>query len=115
MSHTNSTASLAGEKSNGRLCRRAEAVLTALRAIGHPPTDREIAEHLKFADLNAVRPRITELITLGLVVELASVTCPITGKTVRTTRALHAAEIAAARAAADAAFSAPPQRELSLG
>lgn len=99
-SHPNSTAALAGEQQNGRLGRRAEAVLAALRTCASPPTDRDLAEKLGFADLNAVRPRITELIELGLVVEMPSIACPVTGKTVRTTRALHDCELAVAREAA---------------
>ncbi|MFA5265067.1 MAG: hypothetical protein WC378_14680 [Opitutaceae bacterium] len=110
-SHTNSAASLAQERDNGRLGRRAEAVLMALRSFQSPPTDRMIAEKLGYADLNAVRPRITELIELGLVVEMRSTTCQVTGKTVRTTRALHPAEIEIAQRAAAAA---PMQKELTF-
>ncbi len=95
--HNNSSESLLGERENGRIGRRAEAVLLTLRSFNSPPTDREIAAKLGFSDLNAVRPRITELIALGLVVEMGSVSCEVTGKTVRTTRALSLDEIEAAR------------------
>lgn len=98
--HSNSVESFAGERRNGRIGRRSEAVLLALRSLPTPPTDRQVAEALGFVDLNAVRPRITELIEAGLAVEVGAVSCPVTGKTVRITRALSTAEIDAARAVA---------------
>lgn len=103
MTHRHSAESLHDEQAQGRISRRAEAVLKVLQGATRPLTDREIADALGFSDLNAVRPRITELIALGFVAEMRAVRCETTGKTVRTTRALHWAEIQAARAAAAAA------------
>ena len=111
--HPNSSASLAGERGNGRLGRRAEAVLIYLSASQDPRTDREVATALGFDDLNAVRPRITELLELGLVVETGSIVCPVTGKTVRMTRARTDAELVAWLDAQQRAAT-PAQPELAL-
>lgn len=46
-------------------------------------TDRGIMNKMGFAEPNSVRPRITELIQEGWLVEYDSVKCPVTGKTVR--------------------------------
>lgn len=48
-----------------------------------PQTDREIAEALGFSDMNAVRPRITELIKANFLAECGEQKCPVTGKMVR--------------------------------
>jgi hypothetical protein len=62
---------------------RTAAILGWLAMHG-PATDRDIAAGLGFADLNAVRPRITEGIQSGLFVELLlHARCPVTGKLVR--------------------------------
>ena len=46
-------------------------------------TDRQVMAHMRFTDMNAVRPRITELIDAGYLMEVGKVKCPVTGKTVR--------------------------------
>lgn len=46
-------------------------------------TDREIMRGLGFADMNAVRPRITELIASGVLFEVGTQQCPVTDKWVR--------------------------------
>lgn len=48
-----------------------------------PRTDREIMKSLGFADMNTVRPRITELIKDGVLAEKGSVEDATTGKWVR--------------------------------
>lgn len=48
-----------------------------------PCTDREVMLHLGFKDMNAVRPRITELLEDGILVECDSVNDPITHRDVR--------------------------------
>lgn len=65
-----------------RLSARAADILDNVRRVG-PGTDRELCRRMTFADLNMVRPRITELIDAGLLVELGSVKDETTGKTVR--------------------------------
>ena len=46
-------------------------------------TDRQVKTILGFDDMNQVRPRITELIQLGLLEEVGKTKCPITCKMVR--------------------------------
>jgi hypothetical protein len=46
-------------------------------------TDREVQTHLGYDEPNNVRPRITELIKMGIVKEGEPVRCIKTGKTVR--------------------------------
>ncbi len=62
--------------------RRALQVLAWIRANGRA-SDRQVMEGLGFREPNAVRPRITELIDRGALLEVGSTTCPVTGKTVR--------------------------------
>lgn len=82
--HPHSALSLAGEVAGGRLGRRAAAILAWVRARANPETDRAIAAGLGFADMNAVRPRITEMVEAGLLAEVGEIRCPVTGKPVRT-------------------------------
>lgn len=65
-----------------RLSRRAEAVLAWISEHG-PHTDREVMRGMGFTDMNAVRPRITELIEAGKLMEVGDVRCSVTGKRVR--------------------------------
>jgi len=51
-----------------------------------PTTDRDIKDALRYADMNSVRPRITELIKKGCVEECGRTTCKVTGKSVRQIR-----------------------------
>jgi hypothetical protein len=62
---------------------RSRAILAWLDAHKSPATDREIREGLGFADMNAVRPRITELIAAGVLREVDAAKDPKTGKAVR--------------------------------
>jgi hypothetical protein len=64
--------------------KRELAVLGAVRrAFRARATDRQVMTSLGFADMNSVRPRITELVKDGLLAEVDSEIDPITGKTVR--------------------------------
>ena len=65
--------------------RRKEIYLTMLKH-GTRLTDREIKDMMGLSDMNAVRPRITEMIKSGHVEEVESVKCPVTNKTVRKVR-----------------------------
>jgi hypothetical protein len=60
-------------------------VLGALRRWG-PMTDREIMMRLNQVDPNYCRPRISDLIEDGVLIEAGEKVCPITGKTVRIVR-----------------------------
>ena len=65
-----------------RLSRRASAIVAWLAA-NPRVTDRDVMQGMGFTDMNAVRPRITDLIDTGEVVEVGSKVCPVTRKTVR--------------------------------
>jgi len=47
-------------------------------------TDRDVAALLGYADLNRVRPRITEMLGEGTLIERDSRRCPVTHRMVRT-------------------------------
>lgn len=65
-----------------RLSRRAAAIIAWLEL--HPgKTDREVMIGMGFTDMNSVRPRITEAIDMGALVEVSEKVCPVTHKTVR--------------------------------
>jgi predicted HTH transcriptional regulator len=78
--HDNSLSAYRAEEA--QLSKRAEAVLDWIKVNG-PRTDRQVMQGMGFSEPNAVRPRITELIDAGKLMEVAHVRCPITGKTVR--------------------------------
>lgn len=78
--HANSLACYRAEE--GRLSKRAAAILAWITEAG-PRTDRQVMQGMGFTDMNAVRPRITELIDANLLMEVGDVTCPTTGKRVR--------------------------------
>lgn len=79
--HENSV--LSNEDGKERLyeLRRAK-VLAALRSSPAPMTVREIMTYCGFEDPNAVRPRVTELLKDGALIEAGNVQCPITGRRV---------------------------------
>lgn len=78
--HEHSVAAYRAEES--KLSKRASAVLAWITERG-PKTDREVMVGMGFSEPNAVRPRITELIDAGLLMEVASRICAVTGKRVR--------------------------------
>lgn len=80
MIHENSLSAYRQEAD--RLSKRAWLVLAWIDLHG-PATDRQVMEGMGFSEPNAVRPRITELVDAGLLVEKDSVKCRRTGKTVR--------------------------------
>lgn len=65
-----------------KLAKRAEQVLAWIWVHG-PATDRQVMQGLGFTDMNAVRPRISELIDARLVVECGEVRCGVTRQRVR--------------------------------
>lgn len=81
--HTNSQLAYEAIQSEGKLSMRQALILQWLLAHPQPWTDREIAAGMGYPDMNCVRPRITELIKIGLVSEFDNVKCVVTGKTVR--------------------------------
>jgi DNA-binding Lrp family transcriptional regulator len=78
--HANSLAAYHSEAD--RLSKRAWLVLAYLQEHG-PLTDRQVMQGMGFSEPNCVRPRITELVEAGKLIEIKSVRCSITGKTVR--------------------------------
>ncbi len=58
------------------------AILSTLKA-KRWATDRDLMTALGFSDMNAVRPRITELIADGLIEEIGTTNDTTTGKRVR--------------------------------
>lgn len=62
---------------------RMDTILLCYRVAEKPLTDREVMARCGFIDPNSCRPRITELINQGHLVERGSIKCPVTGKTVR--------------------------------
>ena len=67
------------------LNKRCRMVVSALSDLG-VATDRRIKEHLNLPDMNNVRPRVTELLKLGHLVECGDEICNVTNKTVRKVR-----------------------------
>lgn len=88
---------------------RAELIYSLLIITSRELTDRQVMTELGFAEPNAVRPRITELIDNRWLVECGTVECPVTHKHVRKVRALSAQDRAALIAQQRARFEA--QRE----
>lgn len=81
MIHDNSLAAYRSEEP--KLSKRAEAIYQWILEHG-PHTDREVSKGMGFGqDMNACRPRITELIDAKRLMEVCSRRCPVTGKTVR--------------------------------
>ena len=64
------------------LGRRALLVVAWIELNG-PATDRQVMRGMGYTDPNAVRPRITEAVKAGQLIELRNVRDPETGKTVR--------------------------------
>lgn len=78
--HANSLSAYRAEQP--RLSKRAEEILAWITEHG-PHTDREVMEGMGFPDMNNVRPRITELVKMGKLMEVGDVVCPLTKKSVR--------------------------------
>lgn len=78
--HKNSVAAYHEEKK--KLSTRALLIAAWVQMHGRS-TDRQVMIGMGFSEPNAVRPRITELVDAGELVEVDSVRCEVTGKTVR--------------------------------
>jgi len=57
-------------------------VYNAIKSIGHPASDYEIARFMGRRDPNYVRPRRFELVKMGMVFEYGKRKCEITKRTV---------------------------------
>ena len=109
MIHAHSHAAHAAGRADGTLGRRAQACLEAVRQLG-AATDREVLQALDFGDMNAVRPRLTELVQAGWLLECGEVLDSATHKQVRVLRATTPEE----RAARAEAFAAGGAAQLAL-
>jgi DNA-binding Lrp family transcriptional regulator len=78
--HTNSFLS----HQNINKYQRRQIILNVYRSSNRPLTDREVAERAGFCEMNAVRPRITEMIEDGILQECGVVKSQRTGRRVRT-------------------------------
>lgn len=79
--HQNSLASFAVLSTAQR---RAD-ILSLIRETNNLPlTDREICTGIGYLDMNAVRPRITEMVKDGTLLEAGKVKDPVTNRSVRT-------------------------------
>lgn len=65
------------------LSARKALVISAYLLAGVPLSDRDVMERLGLTDPNAVRPRCSECLDEGLLMECGSVKCPETGRKVR--------------------------------
>jgi hypothetical protein len=81
MTHPNSRESL---KRVDKDKRKAE-IMDAFEREGKPMTDRQLARYLGYQDLNAIRPRVTELIAEKKLREYSTVICETTKRPVRKT------------------------------
>lgn len=71
------------QQNKAKFGHRCTAIVKAFSAIGEPATDRQIMAALGSSDSNFVRPRITELVEIGVLVKAEDIRCPITGRKVR--------------------------------
>lgn len=69
-----------------KLSKRCTEILDHLEAHPRAWTDREIKRNLNYDDMNMVRPRITELLKIGLLIEVGKTICSATNKSVRTVK-----------------------------
>jgi hypothetical protein len=79
MLHTNT---LLASRQVERFNRR-NLILDAYNKSSSPLTDRQVMRLCHYDDMNAIRPRITELIDDGVLMEVGTTTDETTGKRVR--------------------------------
>lgn len=89
--HANSRA--AYDELKPQLKGRRKEIYTTLKEQSRKMTDREVKDTMGLEDMNAVRPRITELIKSGYVEEVGNIKCPLTGKKVRQVMVFNAAQM----------------------
>ncbi len=82
--HENSM--MAYEETAKERAARREAVLGVYQASTTPLTDRDVMRSMGFNDPNAARPRITELVTEGVLVECGKIRDSLTRRLVRLTK-----------------------------
>lgn len=65
---------------------RRKAVLSVYQSSNNPLTDRDVMVSLGFNDPNATRPRITELVADGILIECGKIRDRLTKRLVRLTK-----------------------------
>tara|TARA_R110000803_G_scaffold132595_1_gene199813 strand:+ start:126 stop:431 length:306 start_codon:yes stop_codon:yes gene_type:complete len=83
--HENSLASFDENDRELIFSKREREILTAFENHG-AMTDRQCLSACGYSDMNAVRPRISELILKGILREFSDAICPVTEKRVRICR-----------------------------
>lgn len=82
MIHRNSIQSF--HEIRDKLAGKHQTIWDAFRsAVQDNLTDRMVKDMLGYQDMNSVRPRITELVKNGYLIEVDRAKCPVTGKKVR--------------------------------
>ena len=71
---------------------RRRSIIDVYAIWDRPMTDRQVLDIMRFQDMNQVRPRISELIDMGLLKECGKVRDEITNKTVRLVRVMRPEE-----------------------
>ena len=85
--HPNSVNAYWEGRLDNSFSKRERLIMSCLRDHNEPMTDRQILEDLELPDMNAVRPRITELIKdAGILEECGTRIDDCTGKPVRKVR-----------------------------
>jgi hypothetical protein len=84
--HDNTRLSYAEGLREGLFSARERAILSVLENARSPLEDREIMQAIGFRDMNAVRPRVTELIQAGVLEERGTTIDQLTRKNVRMVR-----------------------------
>jgi len=93
--HQNSLFAIQQQRDSGKLSQREQLILQVLEndTLQHlGRTDRMIMNALKFTDMNAVRPRITEMVKKGVLEECGDTMDPATQQRVRRVRIKKHAE-----------------------
>ena len=89
--HTHTAAAHEMGRVSGEFSKRAQLCLETVRALG-TCTDRQVLTALRMHDMNAVRPRLTELVQDGWLEECGAVIDGVTAKSVRQLRVVDPAE-----------------------
>lgn len=70
------------EEMRETLSKRKALILDSVISAG-PGTDRQIMDRVMLSEPNMVRPSITALVQMGMIVEIGTTKCHVTGKKVR--------------------------------
>jgi hypothetical protein len=88
--HENSLETYDEILNDGSISKRCKVIIEAYQKYGSM-TDRDVKDCLNFQDMNAVRPRITEMLQVGILQEVNTILDKATGKPVRVVKLMEAA------------------------